>query len=116
MEAKDFVKNAYEKSIDKKIVIIDGPYPWHDILGDYPEPIYAIFPKTDTWRVECVRKYKYSFENRKSLPESWAGLRDIELAKVTGVADATFCHNGRFLAVAKSKEGALMLARKALEN
>jgi len=36
------------------------------------------------------------------------------LAKVTGVPDATFCHNGRFLAVAKSKEGALKLAEIAL--
>jgi uncharacterized UPF0160 family protein len=37
-----------------------------------------------------------------------------ELAQVTGVADAVFCHNKLFMAVAKSKEGAIKLAELAL--
>ncbi len=114
LEAKDFVVDAYHKSSDKKIIVIDGPYPWGEVLGEYPEPLYAVFPKLDTWRVECVRKEKHSFESRKSLPEEWAGLRDGELAQITGVPDATFCHNGRFMAVSKTKEGAIALANKAL--
>lgn len=114
LEAKNFVIDAYNKSEDKKIIIIDGPYPWGEVLGSYPEPTYAVFPKLDAWRVECVRKEKYSFENRKPLPQDWAGLRDQELVNATGVPDATFCHNGRFMAVSKSKEGALALANKAL--
>jgi uncharacterized UPF0160 family protein len=82
----------------------------------YDEPLYVVFPNAnkDTWRVGCVRKEEKSFENRKSFPVAWAGLRDQDLAKVTGVTDAVFCHNGRFLAVAKSKEGAIKLAELAL--
>lgn len=114
LEAENFVTEAYNKSTNKQIIVIDGPYPWHEVLGNHPEPIYAVFPKIDTWRVECVRKEKYSFENRKPLPAEWAGLRDEKLAEITGVKDATFCHNGRFMAVSKSKEGALELANKAL--
>lgn len=116
LEAENFIKNAYEQSVDKRLIVIDGNYPWHDVIIGYAEPLYVVFSnaRKDVWRVGCVRKEKKSFENRKSLPESWAGLRDEELAKVTGVADATFCHNGRFLAVAKSKEGAIALAQKAL--
>jgi uncharacterized UPF0160 family protein len=41
-------------------------------------------------------------------------LRDAELAAVTGVPDAVFCHNARFIAAAVSFEGALTMARQAL--
>ncbi len=44
------------------------------------------------------------FANRKDLPEAWAGRADAELAEVTGVPDARFCHAGRFMAVAGSRE------------
>jgi uncharacterized UPF0160 family protein len=114
LEAEIFVKKDYEQAKDKRIVIIEGNYPWDDILMQYPEPLYVVWQRTGMWRVGCVRKEKGSFENRKSLPEAWAGLVDEEMAKVSGVPDATFCHNGRFLAVAKSKEGAIALAQKAL--
>jgi uncharacterized UPF0160 family protein len=56
-----------------------------------------------------------SFKARADLPLSWAGLRDAELAAVTGVADAGFCHNGRFIAAAKSFEGIRAMANLALK-
>lgn len=114
LEAEDIVVAAYQNALDKRIVVLDGYYPWGEILSLYNEPLYVVFPKNGTWRVECVRKEKKSFENRKPLPESWAGQRDADLVKVTGVLDATFCHNARFLIVAKSRDGALALAEKAL--
>ena len=61
-----------------------------------------------------MRKEKNSFKNRKDFPTIWAGLRDEKLQKVTGVSDSIFCHRGLFLAVAKSKEGAVKLAKLAL--
>jgi uncharacterized UPF0160 family protein len=57
-----------------------------------------------------------SFDARADLPASWAGLRDAELAAVTGVPDARFCHNGRFIAAAKSYDGALAMAKLALHE
>jgi uncharacterized UPF0160 family protein len=57
-----------------------------------------------------------SFDARADLPEAWAGLRDAELAAVTGVPDAGFCHNGRFIAAAKSFEGVLAMAKLALQE
>ena len=47
---------------------------------------------------------------------SWAGLRDADLAAVTGVPDAGFCHNGRFIAAAKSYEGIYAMALQALKE
>jgi uncharacterized UPF0160 family protein len=118
LEADSIIKKAYEDSNDKRMIILDGHYPWGEILSQnleqYKEVLYIVSVKSDLWRVEAVRKDKNNFENRKPLPESWAGKRDDDLAKTTGVSDATFCHNARFLAVAKSKEGAIALAEKAL--
>lgn len=114
VEGEVFVKKAYDNAQDKRIIVLDDQYPWRKMFLDYPEPIYVIVPKMGKWNVYATQKESKSFENRKSLPEAWAGLRDEELAQASGVPDATFCHNGRFLVVAKSKEGAIALAEKAL--
>ena len=63
-----------------------------------------------------MRKEKNSFGNRKDFPSAWAGLKGKELQAETGVEDAVFCHNKLFLSVAKSKEGAVALAQKALSQ
>ncbi len=52
-----------------------------------------------------------SFAQRLSLPQAWAGLRDAELAAASGVADAVFVHVRRFVGAARSREGALAMAR-----
>ena len=114
LEASSIVKKAYDEAKDKRVIILDGNYPWGETLSLYEEPLYVISSKSDMWRAEAVRKDKNNFEVRKAFPESWAGKRDEELVKETGVADAVFCHNGRFLVVAKSKEGIVALAEKAL--
>jgi uncharacterized UPF0160 family protein len=63
-----------------------------------------------------MRKEACSFENRKSLPAAWAGKRGKNLAEISGVSDAVFCHNALFMAVANSREGARKLAEFALKN
>lgn len=110
------VRLAYETAMDKRLIVMDGDYSWKDTLAGLPEPIYVVHPQDDTWRLYCVRTDPHLFVNRKDLPESWAGLRDEALAKVTGVPGAVFVHRNRFMAVVKSKEGALALAQKALFN
>jgi uncharacterized UPF0160 family protein len=114
LKASDIVKRAYANAEDKRFVILDGFYPWGETLIEYPSVLYVVFPKLDTWRVECMRKDKFSFENKKPLPAAWAGKRDLELVAATGVKDVTFCHNGRFMIVARTKEAALELVQKAL--
>ncbi len=114
LEAEGFVRKDYADSSDKRIVILSNHYPWRKFILDYTEPLYVIVPKSGKWNVYGVPVDSRSHEIRKPLPQAWAGLRDEDLAKVSGVPDATFCHNGRFLAVSKSKEGAIALAEKAL--
>lgn len=119
IEGRVLVMDAYGASEDKRIIVIEGHYPWEVALAELPEPLYVVKPgrqNHDRWRVKAVRNDANSFENRKSLPEAWAGKRDKELADITGVPDALFCHNKRFIAGAGSKEGALALARLAVDN
>jgi uncharacterized UPF0160 family protein len=118
LEAQRFVTHAYEIASDKRIIVLDGSYPWRDTLAKYSEPLYVVVPRIGTrvWHVTAVRNPSdpNPFKNKKDLPLAWAGLRDKDLAHVAGVPDAIFCHNKRFMAVARSKEGALALAQKAL--
>ena len=116
IKAKAIVEKAYSDAPDKRLIVLDGLYSWQKTLQQYREPLYVIFPKSGTWSLFCVRTDENTFENRKNLPKEWAGKRDQEMAKISGVSDAVFCHNGLFLAVAKSKEGVLALAKIALEN
>lgn len=118
-ECEDKVEEAYRESDDKRIVVLDGAYPWEEILADKKEPLFVVSPDASgtNWKVKAVRNDpRSSFANRKDLPESWAGKRDAELSAVTGVPDAVFCHMKRFIAVAGSKEGAVRMARLAVES
>lgn len=110
------VEQIYAASEDKRLIILDEDFSWKDTLAKFPEPLYVVHPQNGTWRLYCVRGNPHQFVNRKDLPEKWAGLRDAELAKLTGVPDALFVHRNRFMAVAKSKEGALALAKLALQS
>lgn len=108
--------SIYNNTEDKRFVVLDQNYPSSEILNKLPEVFFVVYPKASDgfWGIKAVRNDSKSFENRKNLPKSWAGLRDEELVKVTGVEDAVFCHKGLFMAVAKSKEGVIKLARLAL--
>lgn len=114
--SREEILKAYNNTSDKRIIVLDEDYLWCPIICNLEEPLFVVHPdgKSGNWNVRAVGKGKYVFEARKNLPKAWAGLRNDELSRVSGVPDAIFCHNGLFFAVAKSREGALALARKAL--
>lgn len=115
--AQEIIISTYKNTHEKKIIILDKNYPYEYTLHNFPEPLFVIYPREDNaWGVKAVREDPKSFKNRKDFPSSWAGLRNEELQKITGVSDAIFCHRGLFLAVAKSKEGAMKLAQIAVES
>ena len=95
---------------------MDNNYPYEDVLSNFSEPLYVIYPRTSDnfWGVKAMKKDLRTFDNRKNFPENWGGLRDEELQKITGVEDAVFSHKGLFMVVAKTKEGAIKLAELAL--
>lgn len=122
-ESEKIVLDCYEKSEDKRIVIINKDYQFSDedisrVLHDKPEVLYFIKYRKehDQWSVKAMRISPDDFPTRKPFPKEWAGLSNEELQEVSGVSDAVFCHRGVFLAVAKSLDGAKQLAQKAIHN
>jgi uncharacterized UPF0160 family protein len=81
-----------------------------------PETLFAVFPSPgDEWMVQQIPVEKHSFTGRLSLPESWAGLRGVELDLASSIEDCVFVHPGGFIGGHKTQEGAVKMARKAIE-
>lgn len=119
IEAEGLVYKNYEESEDKRLVVLDnGRFPWERVLSKLPEPLFVVYENitAGTWSVKTIRNDPGQYEPRKKLPQAWAGKKDEELEKITGVVGAVFCHNARFMAVAKTKEAILQMAELALKN
>ncbi len=110
-------RKAYMKANDKRVIISDVYIPtrFDEFRApEHIEPLVFAFPDLrGGWSAKVVPIHGQTYNSRISFPESWRGLRDEEMAKASGVPDAIFCHNSGFLAVAKSKAGALELIKKA---
>ncbi len=77
---------------------------------------FVINPRGSDWVIGGIRKSGDSFEQRADLPVSWAGLTGAALEAVSGVKGALFCHNGRFIAAAETRDAALEMARIAVRE
>lgn len=101
----------------KILFLKNGAMPWASVVrNEMPNVLFVISNNIPEQRymLHTVSATPESFASRKDLPAAWAGLQGAELAAVTNVPDALFCHNGRFIASAKSFGGATALARLAL--
>ena len=120
-DAKKFVEQAIEKS-ENGIMILDKFMPYQEFVLESTNPkaqniLYAVFKSNRKgYTIRAIPKELGSFANRKKFPDSWCGLRNEELQKVTGVSTATFCHNAGFICVADNLEDALKLAELAVRN
>ncbi|MFT7557796.1 MAG: uncharacterized UPF0160 family protein [Planctomycetota bacterium] len=114
--ASDIVQDIYEKTVDKRIIVLPMNYPWHRTLSAYPEPQFVLGPEKEKegWRLRFIPKVLGQFPARAYLPESWWGLSGKELQDISGVGDATFCHRAGVFAGAGSLEGIQRMAEIAL--
>lgn len=76
--------------------------------------LFVVHPRETDWCLTGIRRSSEGFELRADLPSAWAGLTGQDLAAACGVAEATFCHNGRFIAAARTREAALEMAEIAV--
>jgi len=122
LEAQKIVDKKYGAAVRKDILVFEK----EDTFGDedvqfaitkHEEPLVFIRYRQsdDSWSAKAVWSGEGVFSNRLDFPEAWAALENEALQKVTGVQDAIFCHRGRFLCVAKSLEGVVALAEKAVQ-
>jgi uncharacterized UPF0160 family protein len=117
ISAVDTVRAAPRLVGGRVLHLQEGGMPWTRVVVDeMPEVMFVIYPDSDgdQYQIKTVPVEPGSFTARMDLPTSWAGLRNEELAAVTGVADSVFCHLNLFIGGARSFEGALKLAELAL--
>lgn len=77
--------------------------------------LFVIHPRESDWTLTGIRRDEDGFALRADLPEAWAGLTDEALEAASGVKGAKFCHNGRFIAVAESRDAILRMAELAVQ-
>jgi uncharacterized UPF0160 family protein len=82
--------------------------------GEADRVEFVVLRSRDEWQLKTVNVSLDSFQSRRMLPVGWAGLRGADLVAVTGVPDAVFCHSGRFVAIARSRDGVMSLLSQAL--
>src|SRR3569832_1581299 len=109
---------AAERMEDGRLLFLkNGAMPWSSIVrNEMPNVLFVISfdPTVQRHMLHTVPATVDTFEARRDLPRAWAGLRDAELAAVTGVPDAIFCHNNLFITTTKTKDSIMTMAKQAL--
>jgi len=117
IQDRSYLQDVVNKHINSKMIVLNRGCSWMEAITK-TSAMFVVLPEgfSTNWMVQTVPESSdNSFLPRKDLPLHWGGLRDKDLANVTGVDDAVFCHKGLFLAIAKSRAGAKQLAQLALE-
>lgn len=117
IRAREAILKAYDSRIIPELLVLDRAYPWNILIHDIDkeeELLFVIYPDSNNYVIQTIRKQDGTYGDVKPLPLSWAGKREEELSEITGVKDAVFCHAHRFIASAKSQEGILKMAELAL--
>ena len=119
IRSRDIVRQAPRLLGGKVLHLEAGGMPWAGVVADeMPEVLLVIYPDSDgdQYQLKTVPVEPGSFVARLDLPKPWAGLRDHELAAVTGVPDSVFCHTNLFIGGARSLAGTIRLAELALNT
>ncbi len=116
LAAEAVVLAAHAASDDPRILVLDRGMPWKNVVFAHNLPVLlTVSPAANgNWMIDTMPPEPESFAQRLPLPEAWAGLTPEDLAVQTGVPDAVFVHLRRFVGAAKSREGALAMARRAV--
>lgn len=140
LPARGVVRDVYSKRREThpsgRILVLphrSGGLPWADHLYEAEEEeaskagddleshkvLYVLFPESGAadskWRIRSVSTARGQFTNRKDMPDSWKGLRDEELSKVTGIPGGVFVHASGFIGGNQTFDGVLAMAVKAVE-
>jgi uncharacterized UPF0160 family protein len=112
----DIVRKALQERSDRRFVELPRGMSYDKVIHDAgdEEVIFVINPSNGEWQLNTVAKKLGEYGARKDLPLHWAGLRGEKLSDITGVEDAVFCHQARFIAIAKTRDGIMRLLQRAI--
>ena len=127
--AAPIVSRALENCLARgdRILFLDEACPWKKMydrlkkdaeLDQEDVPMFCVLPGDNgaymlmTVPLDASQPWLGS---EAKLPESWAGLKNEALDKVTGLTGTAFCHAGCWIAGAKTQAVALSMAKQAIE-
>lgn len=116
VEMMDILRDKAKIS-QNKVLVLDEFIPYEFALFELNLDVdFVVYPSNrGGYAAHTVPIAYKSFTPKVPFKKEWAGLRDSELQKVSGIKTARFCHNKLFLATADTLEDALEFVRKTRE-
>jgi uncharacterized UPF0160 family protein len=116
LRAEDLVLQAIATSGENRVLELPMGMPFRPAImkAGANHLLFVVHPRDKDWCLTGIRQSDEGFEQRADLPAAWAGLTNGDLEAVCGVEGASFCHNGRFIAAAKTREAAMAMAQIAV--
>lgn len=117
--ADDKAEAVLEALQDDEIVVLEKFVPWTAwAVEKWPKARFVVFPaasgKGFNAQAVPLTTIPDDFRNRGGFPDAWGGLRDEELAEVSGIPGAIFCHAGLWLGVWDTQDHAIEAAKAAI--
>ncbi|MGV2982003.1 MYG1 family protein [Camelimonas sp. ID_303_24] len=118
LRAEALVMDAIRKAANGRVLELPLGMPFRPtvVKAGADHLLFVVHPRDNDWCINGIRRAEEGFELRADLPAAWAGLTDAALERASGVTGARFCHNGRFIAAAASREAALAMADIAVRD
>ncbi|MGG7519453.1 MYG1 family protein, partial [Allorhizobium undicola] len=118
LRAETLVLDAIAKAGTSRILELPMGMPFRSAIekAGAEHLLFVVHPREKDWCVTGIRKSDEGFALRADLPAAWAGLSGAALEAASGVEGASFCHNGRFIAAARTREATLRLAEIAVNT
>lgn len=122
---EDAVQNRLKVHESGSIIELHRFCPWQEHLRDIEKDFgnveikFVIFNgggNDNDFRVQAVPVEQGSFVCRKFINKNWFGLRDEELEKVSGIKGTKFVHATGFIGGNHTRDGALEMAIKSLND
>lgn len=107
------------KLCNGRVLKLESCVPWISVVAEEMPNIKVVVypvrqPDRQVWQMRVAVDVGPNGQNRLTLPAAWGGLEHQDLANMTGVKDAIFCHRSLHLAGADSLEGIISMAERAL--
>lgn len=118
LRAEAMVMAAIEATGEDRVLVLPMGMPFRPavVKAGADHLLFVVTPRGEEWSLGGIRKEDEGFAQRADLPEAWAGLTGAELEAASGIEGALFCHTGRFIATAKTREAILAMAAQAVEE
>jgi uncharacterized UPF0160 family protein len=116
LRAEALVMAAIDEAGTGRVLELPSGMPFRSavVKAGAEQLLFVVHPRDKDWCLTGIRRNAEGFELRADLPKAWAGLTNGDLEAASGVPGASFCHNGRFIAAAKTREAALAMAEIAV--